>query len=214
MIRVNLLPQKRAPRATASQPSQNWMLVLMGVLALEAVLLFLFHGQKEEELARQRAENKKLEDEIAAIQASMADREKLKKELARMRARDEAIAKLEKARTGPTNALLELAQLMTPGKGPSIESDVLAQMRRENPNAGYSPSWDTRRLWLKSYVETGRTVRLEGQARDGNDVYELAQRLKLSPYFHDVQLLQGKRDTPKEAQLGVADFALQLKVKY
>jgi type IV pilus assembly protein PilN len=74
--------------------------------------------------------------------------------------------------------------------------------------------WDSRRLWLTSYLESDRTVRVEGMARDGNDVAELAQRLKLSSYFFDVTLLPGKKETEKDARLEVVNFALQLKVRY
>ena len=37
-------------------------------------------------------------------------------------------------------------------------------------------------------------VKIEGVARDGTDVSEFAQRLKLSVYFYDVTLLPGKKE--------------------
>ena len=110
--------------------------------------------------------------------------------------------------------LLELAQLLTQGKGPTTDPDRLATLRRENPNLVYFPGWDSRRLWLTSYLESDRVVRFEGLARDGNDVAELAQRLKLSSYFYDVTLLPGKKEPEKNAKLEVVNFALQLKVRY
>jgi type IV pilus assembly protein PilN len=78
----------------------------------------------------------------------------------------------------------------------------------------YNPGWDSRRLWITSYLESQRVVRIEGLARDGNDVYELAQRLRLSPYFYEVTLLPGKKEPDKSNRMDLVSFALQLKVRY
>ena len=214
MIRVNLLPHKRGHRGAAQAQSQRWLLVVLVVLVLEVVLLFLFHQKKLEELTAQRSKNDRLGNQIADIKKLVANHEDIKRSLASLRAREDAIGRLQAARSGPTAVLLELAQLLTPGKGPTTDADRLAQLRKDNPNLVYLPSWDSRRLWLTSYLENDRTVRIEGMARDGNDVAELAQRLKLSSYFHDVTLLPGKREAEQEARLEMVAFALQLKVRY
>jgi type IV pilus assembly protein PilN len=57
-------------------------------------------------------------------------------------------------------------------------------------------------------------VRLEGLARDASDVSELAQRLKLSVYFEDVQVLPGQQEPTSKDGLDMVKFALQVKVKY
>ena len=214
MIRVNLLPQKRGARGAAPQQSQRWLLIVAGVLVVEVVALFLFYEKKREELADQKAKNARIQGQITDINKLVSNHEDIKKSLALLRAREDAIAKLQSARSGPTAVLLALAQLLTPGKGPTTDPDRLATLRRENPNLVYFPGWDSRRLWLTSYVESERTVRFEGLARDGNDVAELAQRLKLSSYFYDVTLLPGKKEAEKNAKLEVVNFALQLKVRY
>ncbi len=214
MIRVNLLPQKRGARGAAPQQSQRWLLLVAAVLVLEVIALFLFYQAKREELAEQKAKNARVQGQITDIGKLVANHEEVKKSLVLLRAREDAIAKLQSARSGPTAVLLELAQLLTPGKGPTTDPDRLATLRRENPNLVYFPGWDSRRLWLTSYLESDRTVRFEGLARDGNDVAELAQRLKLSSYFYDVTLLPGKKEPEKNAKLEVVNFALQLKVRY
>lgn len=213
MIRINLLPQKRGARS-APRASQTWLLLILAAVMAETVALFFFHQTKLEDLDAQTQTNAKLQGQIAEIRSRVADHEDIKKKLTMLRAREEAIARLQAGRTGPTAALLELAQLLTPGKGPTADPDRLAELRKENPLAVYNPGWDTRRLWLTSYIESERVVRIEGLARDGNDVYELAQRLKLSAYFHDVTLLPGKKDTAKDTKLELVTFALQMKVRY
>lgn len=216
MIRVNLQSQKRNRRGTdrGASPSQRWLLVVLGVLVIEVVVLFLFHRKKLEDLQEQQNNNAQIQAKIDGIKKLVANHEEIKKALAVLRAREDAIAKLQTARSGPTAVLLELAQILTLGKGPTADPERLEQLRKENPLVGFNAHWDCHRLWLTGYAEADRTVKVEGLARDGADVSELAQRLKLSTYFHDVTLLPGKVEPEKEAKLPLVNFALQLKVRY
>jgi len=111
-------------------------------------------------------------------------------------------------------ALLELARLLTPGRGPTVDPEQLAELRRDNPLAVFNPSWDARRLWLTEFVEENRLVRLKGQARDGEDVSELARRMSLSSYFQEVKLLPGSRIADAKSGLELVQFELEAKVRY
>jgi type IV pilus assembly protein PilN len=213
VIRVNLLPQKRGARA-APQQGQRWLLLLLGSVVLQTIVLFLLHQAKLEELDAQKQKNAQIQAQIEDIRKLVANHEEIKKALVVLRAREDAIAKLQSARSGPTAILLELAQILTQGKGPTADPDKIKELRKENPLAVYNPGWDSKRLSLTSYLESQRTVRVEGMARDGTDVYELAQRLKLSSYFYDVTLLPGKKESETSTKLEVVNFALQLKVRY
>lgn len=212
MIRINLLPQKR--RAQRSEGGQLWAVVVVLLVALEAVGFFIFHGTKKEELTKQRRENATLEEQIAQSKAAVKNQSDVKAQLERLRAREDAISKLQNARTGPTAVLLELARLLTPGRGPSIDPDRLNQLRREDPLAVYNPNWDTRRLWLTKYIEIQRQVRLDGFARDGEDVSELARRMGLSGYFADVKLLPAKKANSAEAGMELVQFQLEARARY
>ena len=214
MIRVNLLPQKRGARSAAPAASQRWLLVVLGVLVFQVVVLFLFHKKKLDDLQDQQNINAQLNGKIDGIQKLVANHEEIKKALVALRAREDAIAKLQSARSGPTAVLLEMAQLLTAGKGPTADPERLQQLRKENPLAVYNPGWDTRRLWLTQYVESDRVVKIDGLARDGADVAELAQRLKLSVYFYEITVLPGSKGTSSKDKLELVDFALQLKVRY
>jgi len=103
---------------------------------------------------------------------------------------------------------------LTPGKGPTVEATRLEDLRRENPLALYNPGWDPRRLWLTSFSEDKRSVRIVGMARDGEDVSEFARRLNLSSLFFDVQLLPGHRTKDAKYGLELVNFELQAKVRY
>jgi type IV pilus assembly protein PilN len=215
VIRVNLLPSKRAlGQGTGTQPSQRWLLVVLAAILLELFGFKLFHQSKEAEQKALQDSNQQLQTQINSAQDFVKNHDEIKKALATLRAREDAIAKLQSARSGPTAVLLELAQILTPGKGPTADPEKLKQLRAENPLNVYNASWDSRRLWLTSYIEGDRVVRIEGLARDGIDQSELAQRLRLSSYFYDVQLMPGKKETTSATKLEMVAFALQLKVRY
>jgi type IV pilus assembly protein PilN len=213
VIRVNLLPQKKKAERIALEPSssQRWLLVVLGVLLFEVIGLVLFHQTKVGELEVQQRKNAELSGQIGSIRQLVTQHEQVKRELEVLRAREGAIAKLEAARTGPTAALLELSQLLTPGKGPTVDADMISKIQKD-PLKAYNTGWDTRRVWLVSFKETNRVVQVEGLARDSQDVSELALRLRASSYFYDVRLLPGKKDTAKET--GMVAFGMELKVRY
>jgi type IV pilus assembly protein PilN len=212
MIRINLIPQKR--RAEQSEGSQLWLAVVMVLMLAQVAALFVFHGFKGEELKDQQRKNAELTSQIDQSRNAVANHEEVKAKLAQLRAREEAIGKLQSARTGPTAVLLELARLLTPGRGPSVDPDRLSRLRRDDPLAVFNPSWDARRLWLVKFVEDHRKLRLEGFAQDGEDVSELARRMNLSSYFADVRLLPAIRQVDTVTKLEVVSFALEAKVNY
>jgi type IV pilus assembly protein PilN len=212
VIRINLLPQKR--RMAKAEGSQLWAVVLVLLVAVEAVGFFIYHGHKKEELTAQRRKNAELSEQIEQSRNAVKSHADVKAQLERLRAREDAISKLQSARTGPTAVLLELARMLTPGRGPSVDPDRLNQLRRENPLAVYNPGWDAKRLWLLKYIEIARGVRLEGLARDGEDVSELARRMALSSYFADVKLMPAKKTRSAEAGMDLVQFQLEAKARY
>jgi type IV pilus assembly protein PilN len=212
MIRINLMAQKR--RADRAEGSQLWLGVAMVAMLVEVAALFVFHGFKNEELKEQRLKNAALTSQIDQSKTTVANHEDVRAKLTQLRAREEAIGKLQTARTGPTAILLELARLLTPGRGPSVDPDRLSQLKRDNPLAVFNPAWDSHRLWLVKFVEQSRKLRLEGYAQDGEDVSELARRMNLSSYFADVRLLPAVRQMDNTTHMEVVSFALEAKVKY
>jgi type IV pilus assembly protein PilN len=206
MIKINLLAQKK--RADRSDVSQVWLAVVMVVVLAEVAALFLLHSFKAEELTEQERKNAELTSQIDQAKKNVASHEQVKADLALLRAREEAIQQLQSGRSGPTAILMELARILTPGRGPSVDPDRLAQLRRDNPLSVFNPNWDSRRLWLTGYVEAQRKLKIDGKARDGEDVSELARRLNLSSYFYDVNLLPATRDSD------FVKFSIETKVRY
>ena len=206
MIRINLLAQKK--RAERSDGSQLWLVVVMVVVLAEVAALFVLHSFKAEELSDQQRKNAELASQIEQAKKNIANHDQVKAELALLRARETAIAQLQSGRSGPTAILMELARILTPGRGPSVDPDRLAQLRRDNPLSVFNPNWDARRLWISSYIEAQRKLRIDGTARDGEDVSELARRLNLSSYFYDVKLLPALR------KADFVEFSIEAKVRY
>jgi type IV pilus assembly protein PilN len=212
MIRINLLPQKK--RRIEASGGEGWVLVAVGLLVFEIGALFFYHTTLEDELSEENRRNGEIQAKIDASKKTVENHQNVIGELTRLRAREDAIAKLQNARTGPTAVLLETARILTPGRGPSIDPEKLAQVRRDNPLAAFNPTWDTRRLWLLSFREESRKLRVVGVARDAEDVSEFAKRMTLSDYFGNVRLLPASRGIDGPSGLDIVNFAVEAEVKY
>lgn len=214
MIRINLLPQKRDAARRASEGSQTWLFVIMGAILLEAIVLIFVHKAKEDELKKVVQANQKVDAQINDIKRQISNHAEIKAQLKELKDREEAIKKLQAARTGPTETLLEVAKMLTTGRGPTTDRDRLEQLKRDNPGAVPNTAWDSRRMWLQSYQENDRKVRIVGQARDAEDVSEFLRRLALSDYFYEVKLLPATKSLDRENQLELLKFELSAKVRY
>jgi type IV pilus assembly protein PilN len=213
VIKINLLTQKRRVES-APQKSQLWLVAVMVAFIAEIGGLIVFHGFKDAELQDQKRRNTEITAQIEQSKNSAKTHPEVLKKLEELRAREAAIGKLQTARTGPTAVLLELARILTPGRGPSVPPDKLSQLRRDNPLAVFNVNWDPRRLWVTSFVENARKVKLEGVAKDGEDVSELARRMNLSDYFANVVLFSGRQEKDKDSGVEVVTFSLEAEVKY
>jgi type IV pilus assembly protein PilN len=170
---------------------------------------------KENELSAILADNGVTQGQIDAIGKQIADHTQITARLKELRDREDAIQKLQAARSGPTSTLLELSHLLTVGgSGPTTDRDKIEQMKRDNPSEVYNANWDPRRLWLTNYKEESHVVKMGGLARDGEDVSELERRLKLSDYFTEVKLLPGSKITDAQTHQELFQFQLSAKVRY
>ena len=214
MIRVNLLPQKREARRAAASGSQSWLLILAGVVVAEMLGLVALHVYKTNELAEKTNQNAQVDQQIKGIKAKISNHDEIKAQLQQLQEREVAIGKLQAARTGPTAVLLEIAKILTPGRGPTADHDKLEQLKRDNPAAMFDSGWDPHQLWITTYSEQDRKVKITGEARDGNDVSEFLKRLSLSDYFYDLRLLPATKSVDSATKLELVKFELSAKVRY
>ena len=162
----------------------------------------------------QQRVNNELKSEIQQIRARSARLEDAEAKLQASKDLEQVVTELEEARTGPIRVLMELRNLLSVGKGPTIDPDTLEKLRRDNPLAGFNPGWDVRRLWLTSFDETNRVCTITGLGRTNDDVAEFLRRLDLSELFTDVRLTGTKATTDKDTGLELTSFNLTCKVKY
>ncbi len=225
MIRVNLLPGKRENRRaaqagggssaiTASDGSSTWLLFVLGALLATVLVCVFLWTAKLRDLGKVENKNKELQASIDGIKAQISDHPRIKGRLKELKDREDAIDKLQSARTGPTSAMMELSHILSPGRGPSMDNARVEQLRRENPSSLPNPNWDTRRLWLSQYAEQNREVRIAGLARDGEDVSEFLRRMTMSEYFYDVKLLPASKSMDAVTKIEVVKFQLSAKARY
>src|SRR4051794_34558388 len=124
MIRINLLPQKKQARGRVAGAalddgggggeSQAWLAFVFRADLLEIIVLLFVYKTKQDQFAQVQKHNVELTSNIDNIKREIAQHATIKAQLKELRDREEAIQKLQSARTGPTAAMLELSRIMTP----------------------------------------------------------------------------------------------------
>lgn len=217
MIRINLLASRsRQARASSpSGPSTGSWLIGYGVAALVLVvgLAFWYYGL-DRELNEVVAQNNALQQEYDELSRHSANIDQVRAALARSQRLEEVVNELQRARFGPTRVLMELAKLLSLGGGPTIDPQRYEQIRNQNPLAGYNPAWDHRRLWLVSFQEEERHVRINGQGKTNEDVAEFLRRLSLSDLFGDVTLDRTEAADSRDSHVELISFQLSASVRY
>ena len=215
MIRINLLPQRRAGGAESGATNKVWGYTYLGASLAWLVALTFVYFSLTSDLDQALAQNNELTRQIASVKEQSGDLEKLQRELDESKRLEEVVTGLKKARLGPTRMLLELSQILSPGRGPTIDPVKLEELRRSNPEAGITVGWDTRRLWLTGFEEQAHACRIVGEARNNEDIAEFLRRLALSQVFDDVVLV--RTGQPASVAVGAAPavaFELTCKVRY
>lgn len=219
MIRINLLPgaprkQARGGAAASGAPPTGWIIGYAVASILTIAGLWLMYAQLSRELREQVAQNQQIEADIAELERSSADIEAVRAALAESRELEEVVAELQRARFGPTRVLMEVSHILSDRGAPSIDPRRLEELRRDNPLAGFNPSWDFHRLWITSFSEEERAVTIEGIGRTNEDVAEFLRRLSLSDLFENVHLSQTEAVTDATTRLEFIEFVLEATVRY
>jgi type IV pilus assembly protein PilN len=184
VIRINLLPSRKAKRQGAGQRH----FLIMGLAILGAVgLVIFFHLEATTELENVQRDNTILQADVAKLKAELGDYDKVRAQREELLKQRKTIQSLEAGRTGPVFLLREMSEILSPGKGPTFDRVTYEETLRRDPNAGFS-NWETKRAWLDSYVEEKQRIRLRGSAKSNEDVAEFLKRLNSSVFFKDVNL--------------------------
>jgi type IV pilus assembly protein PilN len=184
VIRINLLPTRRAKRQEAGQ--RQFLFMGLAILATIGFVVY-FHLDATTELEKVQHDNTILQADVAKLKSELGDYDKVRGQREELLRQRKTIQSLEAGRTGPVYLLRELSEILSPGKGPTFDRVTYEETLRKDPNAGFS-NWETKRAWLESYTEERLRVKLRGSAKSNEDVAEFLKRLNSSVFFKDVNL--------------------------
>ncbi len=223
MIRINLLPSDRKKRtrrmAASPMPSSDlslgtWGAIYGGAIAIWLAVMGVLYFVQSAELETVLEENATLEARRTELQGKTSGLADVEARLEKSRRLEQVIQELERARRGPTRAVMELSKVLSMPGGPTINPEELEKMRQDNPLAGYNESWDVRRLWITRFEEIERECTMQGMGRSNEDVAEFLKRLTLSDIYEDVTLQRTRSSVEPETGLQTVGFDITCRVKY
>jgi type IV pilus assembly protein PilN len=203
VIRINLLPTRRAKRQEAGQ--RQFLVMGLAILATIGFIVY-FHLDSTTELEKVQHDNMILQADVAKLKADLGDYDKVKAQREELLKQRKTIQSLESGRTGPVYLLRELSEILSPGKGPTFDRVQYEETLRKDPNAGFT-NWEPKRAWLESYTEDRMAVKIKGSAKSNEDVAEFLKRLNASVFFKDVNLdatAQASRGSVKYVNFGLS----------
>jgi type IV pilus assembly protein PilN len=213
MIRINLLPEAKRAAASGGN-SQVWAVVYLLSVVAASVVLGLVWLSYSAVLEEQQAKNQELQSQIERAKKQTDNIGEIEAKLAKSKQLEEVVTGLQAARSGPARMLMELSKILSEGGGPTVASEQLEALRRDNPMLVYNPGWDVRRLTLDSFEETARKCRISGFGKTNEDVAEFLRRLNISEVFDKVTLQSTQASTDEATKLPTVSFVLTCEVKY
>ncbi|HEX5062277.1 MAG TPA: PilN domain-containing protein [Kofleriaceae bacterium] len=223
MIKINLLPQKRAKMrgaaAAAREPGTKDIVFGVVGLAVAAVAVFaIVDAPRRSRLTALNETNAQLQQEISAKQKQLQGFDDLKKSEQEANERAQAINRLNSAKVVPANVLHELSQILSP-VGPTMTEDMAKKTGTgidSDPNKRFDLAWDPTHVWMTVFNDNAKdgTFRLEGGAQAQIDIIQLSKRLQASVYFDNVSQQSEERQTDRESGITFYKFVITGKVAY
>ena len=228
MIKINLLPQKRAKRggsraaaspAAASQDQGTKQFALgLGALAAAAVVVFFAVEKPRRDKIHALNDSKvQLNQQIAEKRKQLVGYEEMKKAKVDAESRTAAISRLMGAKVVPAHVLQELGEILTQNRLPAMTEDMRKKVSNgpgSDPTKRIQPDWDPSKVWLFNYTDSSGNFRLEGGAQSEQDINQFAKRLMASVYFYDVTPIGAERVSDRERNINYYRFTITGKVAY
>ncbi len=219
MIKINLLPQKRAKRiAISSEGGSREMAIGIASLAGVALVVFFAVDQpKRSHLRDLRDLNDQLEADIAAKNKQLVGYPELKKAADEATQRAKSINRLIAAKIVPANVLEELGEILTAGHTPTMTEEMARRTGNgpeSDPNRRYDFTWDPTHVWLTAFTDNRGDFKLEGGAQAEVDITQLSKRMEASVYFDNVSQSQEERVSDRDTGIAYYKFTITGKVAY
>lgn len=223
MIKINLLPQKRAKMrgaaAAAREPGTKDIVVGLVGLAIAAIAVFaIVDAPKRSDLSNLRESNELLQQEINAKNKQLVGFAEMQKAANEADERAKAINRLNQAKVVPANVLHELSQILSP-VGPTMTEEMTKKTgtgAESDPNKRFDLAWDPSHVWMTTFTDNAKdgTFKLEGGAQAQIDIIQLSKRLQASAYFDHVSQQSEERVTDRETGITFYKFVITGKVAY
>ena len=221
MIRINLLPAKRAKArfaggGGAAEGSSRDLFIGLAALGGAAVAVFILVDQpKRSRLSDLHDSNKQLQSQINDKTTQLDGFEEMKKSFEEAAQRAQAINRLMSTKVVPANVLQELAEIMQTSHPPTM-TDEMAKKVATDPNKRFDVAWDPTKVWLTSFGDDVKdsTFKLEGGAQAEADIVQFSKRLQASVYFDRVSLQSEERITDHDTGITYFKFQITGKVAY
>ncbi|MFH0902654.1 MAG: PilN domain-containing protein [Pseudomonadota bacterium] len=180
MIRINLLPQKKAKRADRDK---HMVIAAAGSLVLLGLVLYLFvHAPLAEELEKAEAANARLTSSIRKLSDETKDFDLITQQFQAASKQGEAIRSLNEARVGPAWMLRELSNILTKDHKPTMTAEM-AELVKADHNRQWIQGWDPKRVWIDSLDEKQGEFSIKGGAQSDSDITQFTLRLMASVFF-------------------------------
>ena len=216
MIRVNLLPQRKAKRV--AEPGSRELFYGIGAILLAAAgVYFIVDRPRRTHLEEERDAIAALDQEIAGKNQKLVGYVEMKAAAADATNRANSITRLLNAKVVPAHVLQELGEIMATGHQPTMSEDMVKKTGNgpeADPNKKFQPDWDPQHVWLTTFVDSKGTFKLEGGAQSEADVTQLAKRLGASVYFQNVTPAGGDRVADRDTGLNYYRFTITGRVAY
>jgi len=221
MIKINLLPQKRAKLRGASQPSeggQKEMAIGIGSIVAAALLVFFVLDQpKRSKLGDLKKANEQLQVEINAKNVQLQGFAELNKAANEAYERARSINRLIAAKVVPANVLQELGEILTTNHLPTMTQEMAKRTGNgpeSDPNRRYDLAWDPTHVWLIAFSDRAGNFRLDGGAQAEVDITQLSKRMQASVYFDNIAQASEERSTDPNTGVPYYKFTITGKVAY
>lgn len=220
MIKINLLPQRRAKKAAAREPGGKDVIIGAVALAAAAALVFVaVDAPKRGRISDLKDANEQLDQEIAAKNRQLKGYAELQKADEEAKERSKSIARLMAAKVVPAHVLHELGRIMRPNELPTMTEEMSLKTGngpQSDPNKRFDLAWDPTHVWITSFQDNSKdgSFRLEGGAQAQVDIIQLSKRLQASVYFDRVSQQTEERATDNTTGITYYKFVITGKVAY
>ena len=211
MIRINLHPVRAQKKVRAGQ---RQLVLFLAVLLAEVVVMGLLLSLQSARIDEKQQELTMIKSRVEQLKREVGDFDRLKKQRNLLQRQRDTINDLHKKRSGPVAMMRELSDILTKGKGPTVDEASYEELLRRDPNAGFNPRWNPHHLWVTGFSEKGGNLKISGRAKDYDDVAEFTKRISLSRHFTSDFLERNDQVFDSKLRLKVVRFSLRCRVAY